>query len=244
MIDSGASLEWINYLEQKAEGVLRYEATLRANYLRQKKIKTIGDLLKTSMEASKFELKSDEFELNTDEEKIAFLKVVLAWNLENKQISADENDFIHLKNEQIFDSPIGTVTVVYRTVIQELLQFFLDRFIGDKGMQRVSEVEAKLEARFKPIKAARLLSMWLYIQRFGSQKAKEKFGARTYYYAKSDMKKADVSLAELDDNVIKLSPGFFQEFKPRVPSSFVTNTYDDFRDGDNLLNLPNRKSAG
>lgn len=244
LLDSGASLEWINYVEQKAEGVLRYEATLRANYLRQRKITTIHDLLKTSFNASKFELNAIDSELETVEEKLSFLKKIVAWNVESKKLIGDEDGYLHFHDGQKFDSPFGTVTCIRRTVIQELLQFFLNKFVGDKGMQLVSEVEAKLEAKFKPIKAARLLSMWLYVQRFGSQKAKEKFGDRTYYYAKADMKKADVSLVELDENVIKLSPGFFQEFKPQVPSDYVTNRYDDFRDGDNLLNLRDRKSVG
>ena len=244
LVDSGASLEWVNYVEQKAEGILRYEATLRANYLRQRKIKTITDLLKTSFTASKFRFHTDDIELKTVEEQMSFLTAVIQWNLANKKVVADEKGLLHLKDNQVLDSPLGSITVIQRTVIQELLQFFLNKFVGDKGMQLVSEVEAKLEAKFKPIKAARLLSMWLYVQRFGSQKAKEKFGARTYYYAKADMKKADVSLVELDENVIKLSPGFFQEFKPQVPSDYVTNRYDDFRDGDNLLNLRDRKSVG
>lgn len=237
LLKDGASLEWVNYLEQKSQGVLRYEATLRSQYLKEKGISSINQLLSVSFNASKFSLEAESIELQTDDEKIVFFLEITRHNVQSGHLRADGDGMVVLKNGQVLDSPIGRVKILTRTMTDELLQYFLDKFVGDKGMQLVSEVESKLNETYKPIKAARLMSFWLYVQRFGSDKAREAFGKRTFYYAKSDLKRAGVSLVEQHENVIKLSPGFFQDFKLEVPSQFVTNEYDDFRDGDNLLNF-------
>lgn len=243
LIKDGASLEWVNYLEQKADGVLRYEATLRSQYLKQKGIQSINDLLNISMNASKFQLDSDSVERKTEQEKTYLWKQIVLYNVQSGALKPDGDDLlVRFKDGQVFTSPFGSFTVLTKTVTDELLQYFLDKFVGDKGMQLASEVEAKLNEVYRPVKAARLMSFWLYVQRFGSDKAKESFGKRTYYYSRSDLKKAGVSLVEMSDNVVKLSPGFFQDFKLEVPSRFVTNEFDDFRDGQNLLNF--KQSVG
>lgn len=237
LLKDNASLEWVNYLEHKAQGVLRYEATLRSQYLKQKGITSINQLVAPSFKASKFSLDTDLIELENTESKVALLISILRHGHESGNLKADEDSRVRLSHDQVLESPFGKARVVIRTVTEELLQYFLDKFVGDKGMQLVSEVEAKLNEAYKPIKAARLMSFWLYVQRFGSDKARDAFGKRTYYYSKSDLKKAGVSLVEQHENVIQLSPGFFQDFKLETPSQFVTNEYDDFRDGDNLLNF-------
>lgn len=237
LLKESASLEWVNYLEQKSQGVLRYEATLRSQYLKQKEITSINQLLSTSLNASKISLETDSAEIETVENKVELLSLIIRHSLESGNLRLDGDGRVHFSHGQVLDSPLGRAKMVMRTVTDELLQYFLDKFVGDKGMQLVSEVESKLNEAYKPIKAARLMSFWLYVQRFGSDKARDAFGKRTYYYSKSDLKKAGVSLVEQHENVIQLSPGFFQDFKLEVPSQFTTNEYDEFRDGDNLLNF-------
>lgn len=238
LLKDKAAYEWVNYLEQKADGILRYEATLRSQYLKQRGIRSIKDLLKFSMSASRFQLNCDFDEPKTEEEKVAFWTQIILYNVQAGKLKPEADDLtIPLRNGQVVTSPFGSFTFFKRTLTDELLQYFLDKFVGDKGMQLASEVEAKLNEVYRPVKAARLMSFWLYVQRFGSDKAKESFGKRTYYYSKSDLRKAGVSLVEMNDNVIRLSPGFFQDFKLEVPSKFVTNEFDDFRDGQNILNF-------
>jgi hypothetical protein len=120
-----------------------------------------------------------------------------------------------------------------------ILQYLLTKFLGvNPGMQHTDEVEALLNDAFKPVKAARLMGMWLYVQRFGTDRAKEAFGHNSYYVARRDMKKAGVSLIEPPKNVVRLEPKFWDKFKVQVPSEFVVNKVDDFRNSGNVLNLP------
>lgn len=121
-----------------------------------------------------------------------------------------------------------------------IAQYLLTKFVGENaGMQRADEVESKLMETYKPVKAARLVSFWLYVQKFGSAKAKEIFGKNSYYVAKADMKKAGVTLIEppSGDNITVLDRDFIQQFKMEIPSQFVTNKVDDFRDSGNVLNF-------
>jgi hypothetical protein len=111
-------------------------------------------------------------------------------------------------------------------------------------MQTVDEVEAKLASVYKPVKATRLTGLWLYVQKFGTAKAKATLGDRPYYRAKADLKKAGVSLVEPPSNVIHVDRDFFQNFRFEVPSRFVTNRVDNFRNSENLLNLTKSDRTG
>lgn len=122
----------------------------------------------------------------------------------------------------------------------DLLQYFLGRFLGgNRGMDSADQVEIKLLNKFKQVKAARLTSFWLYVQKFGSEKAKQVFGNDSYYASKRDLKAADVSLIE-PPKLVLVDKDFIQSFKFELPSPHVTNIVDDFRDSDNILNLPIR----
>ena len=135
-------------------------------------------------------------------------------------------------------------TVRRRDNPTEILQYFLERFIGEHGMQPIDEIETKLLEIYKPVKAARLLSFWLYIQRLGTEKAKEMFGHNFYYVAKRDLKKAGIGLVEATNTAITLKPDFIRTFKLQVPSQHVTNRFDDFPDHDNILNFVPRPTSG
>jgi hypothetical protein len=120
----------------------------------------------------------------------------------------------------------------------KVLETFLTKFLGENpAMQHVDLVQSSLLAAYKPVKAARLVSMWLYVQRFGTVRTKEDFGHDSYYYAKREMKKAGVSLIEPPENVTTIDGDFLRAFKMAVPSPYVTNKFDDYRDTENVLNF-------
>jgi hypothetical protein len=105
-------------------------------------------------------------------------------------------------------------------------------------MLQADQVESKLLEAYKPVKAARLMSFWLYVQRFGSARAKEAFGKNSYYVSKGDMKKAGITLLEPPTgNVTVLEADFLRRFRMQIPSDDVTNQYDDHRDTVNVLNF-------
>jgi len=121
----------------------------------------------------------------------------------------------------------------------EVLQYFIRKFMGENvGMERPDEVKARLMQLYKPVKAGRLVSFWLYVQRFGDKDAKEVFGEDSYYASKRDLKKAGISLVEMPNKKNNVEQDFLDKFRVQVPSEYVVNKEDNYRDGDNILNLP------
>ncbi len=263
LLKAGASLDWINHLETKASGVLRYESTLRRMYLERQGIRTVEDLAKTAFQAVWHEGSEPAIA-----DRPAVMLALMALHLKQRNglkdneiwpwVLSHKDDGEALADGQVITSPRMTVNAVGRVIEfqgggftfkkrdnpTDILKYFLTKFVGeDPAMQHVDEVEAKLLAAYKPVKAARLVSTWLYVQRFGTAKTKEAFGERSYYYSKAEMKKAGVSFVEKPKNVTEIDGTFLRSFKMQVPSQYVTNSEDDFRDSDNLLNLIPRVSV-
>lgn len=254
LLKSKASLEWINHCEELATGVLRVEATLRRKYLERQGIQTVSDLLSPAVEYL-FDPDSypEDYDFNS-----AIMAIIDYTMLQHEEDEDWSYITEYAENGQRFNAPEGYEIEIrsrkgvihYRHtgdgfILSKrdrptaILQYLLTKFLGQNpGMQQADEVETKLNTVFKPVKAARLMSMWLYVQRFGTKKAKEAFGHNSYYVARRDMKKAGVSLIEPPKNVIVREANFWQKFKVEVPNEFVTNRVDDFRDGGNILNLP------
>jgi hypothetical protein len=139
----------------------------------------------------------------------------------------------------------GVIAFKNRDNPTAIIQFLLTKFVGENaGMQRADQVESKLLETYKPVKAARLVSFWLYVQKFGSAKAREIFGKNSYYTSKAEMKKAGVTLIEppSGNNVTVLDKDFMGQFVMKIPSEFVTNRVDDFRTEGNVLNFVPRVS--
>lgn len=254
LLKSNASLEWIDYCESIADGVLRVEATLRSRYLKRQNIRTVSDL--TNLD--KLIEWVDGNIPNTEEERLKALFAITVFHLhECKDDGKTEHPLyngltlicpsidVELGGQK-FSYEGGTVIYRERPVPFSILQNFITRFIGENaGMQRVDEIQAKLSQTYKPVKAARLMSFWLYVQRFGSERAKEDFGKRSYYASKRDLKTAGISLIEppSGNNITILDRDFMQNFKLEVPSEFVTNSVDDFRDSENVLNFVPKMSG-
>lgn len=278
MLKSNAALEWVNHCEAIADGVLRFEATLRQKYLRRQKIVTVGDLTRSVEYVEWLESSPPDNDLLR---AIIFMKVL--GDYMQSQIPSDPKeavpfllsqierggDAINLKtgtniqfdgfrlNEIHKSSISGLVSelppdlrnfevepgcVGYRIEdkLTSISRRLLIKFIGENAcMQRIDEIETKLMQVYKPVKAARLVSFWLYVQRFGSVKAKDVFGKRSYYYTKGELKKAGISLIEppSGNNITVLDKDFMQQFRLEIPSQFVTNKFDDFRNSSNVLNF-------
>lgn len=267
-----ASPDWISYLEKKAAGVLRVEATLRRQYLRVKGVHTVSDLATSTID---FAVSED---WPPDKDGVNALALLCHRYTQQHSLNLDtvENGFIMTEPSDGFclmllnenddlvtylestdrspvDAPVkGTVwhysytgksVIINRRHFSESsLQFFLNKFLGGcPGMQEVDQVRSKLSEHYKPVKTARLTAFWLYVRRFGTNEAKNNFGHNSYYVSKRDLKKAGVSLFEPADNIIPIDKDFMAAFKMKVPSEYVVNKVDDFRDGDNLLNLPVNK---
>jgi len=282
MLKSKASLEWINHLETLADGVLRFEATLRHQYLKRQGIRTVRDLACPVHYVEWVEGTPPETEIGR-EYAIAFASWLhfnpdpagegfFSWlGSDNSPLNEQAAKTLYsgltlpVKGFKLSDSTLDSQTIkTARTGLgvdevtdgviafknrdnpTAIIQFLLAKFIGENaGMQQVDQVKTKLMEVYKPVKAARLVSFWLYIQRFGSAEAKELFGERSYYASKSDMKKAGVSLIEppSGNNVTVIDRDFMRDFRLEVPSQFATNKVDDFRNSGNLLNLVPRLSS-
>lgn len=253
LVKAGAELEWVNYLESLADGVLRCEATLRRKYLKVAKLLTVGDLLQPLKR-----LHWDDAVVQASDglpSQLLMVLVLSGWSqLNGIDLSYNLENGIEtpLRDGQYFsmppcDVPLGDIAYhhpgggfTYREEnrLVVLLNGFIQKFIGGGArMQEANEVRAKLLESYKPVKAARLISVWLYVQRFGSESAKQTFGDNSYYRAKRELKQAGISLIENRKSITVVDESFFKEFNLSVPSEHVTNAHDDFRDSGNILNF-------
>jgi len=80
-----ATKEWINHLEHKAHGVLRYEATLRRKYLERQNIKTIADLTRPLIE-----LELDQELTSNGEDPFLIVQRVLDCNHDELETESDQ----------------------------------------------------------------------------------------------------------------------------------------------------------
>lgn len=254
LLKSNASLEWINYCESIADGVLRFEATLRQKYLKRQNIHTISDLIAP---IRLFEWINGSIPQTKEEEMIAIFAVSNFYLHQNQNDSKTEHllhDGLTMTapavdielNGQFLRYDGGSAIYRERDRTTSVLQYFITKFVGENtGMQRVDEIQTKLSEAYKPVKAARLMSFWLYVQRFGSDRAREDFGRDSYYYSRRELKKAGISLIEPPSgkNITILDRDFMQNFRLEVPSIHVTNKVDDFRDSENVLNFVPKMSG-
>lgn len=248
LLKGKALLEWIECLEGKATGVIRFEATLRQKFLSRKGIKTVGDLAR-DLEQIHWELEAEVEDFN---EHIAFYTVMKYQGTKLEGFTGDARHLYltHLKNGARFSAPPHSVslpgksfyfpgggfTYLVKDNCTALLEYFLEKFIGkNQGMDQVGQVRAKLLQVYNSNKATRLLGFWLHIQKLGIEDAKQMYTKPTFYRNKADLKKADISLIEtvLTTN---LDEEFVESFKFKIPSNHCTNQYDDFKNHSNLLN--------
>jgi hypothetical protein len=255
---SKASIEWMNHLEDLADGVLRCEATLRRKWLKNNGFLTVADLLKPVKQIHwDFPLAESEgfvwekslaaclmhwtqergFDINQN------LKKLTETSLENGDyFAAPPSDW--KIGDEIYHHNGGGFT--FRVIDRKAkhLEEFIEKYLGKElTMLEANQVQAKLLASYKPVKAARLVSLWLYVQKFGSQQAKQTFGENSYYRSKRELKQAGVSLLEAQSLITTIDDDFLKKFAPLVPSPHVVNRVDDFREKGNVLNFVPRTSG-
>jgi Phage replication protein CRI len=247
-----ASIEWMTHLEDLANAVLRFEVTLRRQWLKKHDLVTVEDLLATE------NFMIWDSSLTETDGFIPELSGLLCLNLlaakcrdSGVELSLTDGQYVFapsgtvtveasdLVPEQVnYIHPGGGFTVKAESKIESLLQEFLDKFLGKEvKMLEANQVEAKLLEVYKPVKAARLVSLWLYVQRFGTERAKQTFGENSYYRSKREFKQAGISLIEANQVVTKVDSEFLRNFSLAVPSPHVVNLHDDFRDKANVLNF-------
>jgi hypothetical protein len=263
MVKAKTDVAWINHCEDLADGALRVEATLRRQYLKINGINTVSDLTRSIQQYEWLEGAMPE----SEEDQLATIYTAVSLKLIEKGvdinavINGTSDSSTPLEDGMEFPVPPfqldlngvlydraepTTLTFRKRDNLVAILQYFLTKFVGDQaGMQTVDEVQLKLMEVYKPVKAARLVSIWLYVQRFSSAEAREIFGRQSFDYSKREMKKAGVTLIEPPSakTITVIERDFFQNFKLEVPSEHVTNKVDDFRNSSNVLNFVPRMSG-
>lgn len=277
LLKQNAALEWIDYCEDIADGVLRFEVTLRGKYLKRQNIRSVRDLVRpfeviewvegdipmneVVKEIAISKVLCDHVASQLPSDPKAFIELVVPQLLGENPLTATLKDGVNISFDaftlntssviapmvrrlpvELQTARIEAGVIIYRKWdrLTMMARSFLVKFVGEcAGMQRVDEIEAKLMEAYKPVKAARLVSFWLYVQRFGSAKAKETFGRDSYYYSARELKKAGISLIEppSGNNITVLDQSFMQQFRMEIPSQFAVNQVDDFRDSGNILNF-------
>lgn len=257
LIKAGAKLEWVNHLEKLATGVLRCEATLRRKYLVRTGLRTIGDLIQQEKKVE-FQLNSELVAVDgheiSEQEKLGVL--TCGFLLYQKTQGFDVVENIHngvetpIKDGLSITAKAGTVHVIgneynfpggtmhFKFVDKPvaLLQGFLAKYVGlNRGMDEVGKVQEKLLAKYSRDKALRLMGFYLSVIKLGVAEVKSLYSERVYYRNKADLKAAEVSLLE-PEYTVDLDQEFIDNFKFEIPSNYVTNRFDDFRDSANLLN--------
>jgi hypothetical protein len=120
-----------------------------------------------------------------------------------------------------------------------ILNYFLTKFLGDeRAMNSAKKVEVRLVEVYKRSKALRLVTFWLYVRNFGTEQAKASFGKDSFYRSRRELGKAGISLLGPPRTALGSNITFLEDFRLDVPSPFATNVLDDYRDSENVLNLP------
>lgn len=258
LLKGKCSLEWLNQLEAWAQGVLRAEVLLRRRYLRRNSISTVADLLEPvgfiewltprpndeRMREALFELIQRHLVYESKGQPVVLEDgAVLSLppcQIEYKEVFIEPET--NRVNHTVKSVDFPMTQVVHHLVDRPLwlMQYFLKKFVGEEtAMQDIEKIHELLLQTYKPTKAARLLSFWLFVQRLGTAKARQNFGDNSYYYNRKELRKAGVSLVEPPDlKVVSISDRrFLENFRLEVPSEYVTNKHDNFRDHANVLNF-------
>ena len=258
-----ANPEWIEHLEEKAKGVVRFEITGKPKLLRNLGIVTVADLMGHVLT---FEVSPDllawaktvkngrggPLDSIADTPKVIEHVLMIAaleghlelnekleFSFANGQILSFPEMISPPMNDQGDRSriPGGEVRVSWQLKTEHVLQTYLGKLVGNGDMSMADQALEKLQAAYKSNKAAKLMGIWVLISRFTVSEVKEMLGKSAYYRAVADLKAAGVPLMEQAGVLIKPEESFFNNFRMEVPSEHVVNHCDDFRDGDNLLNL-------
>lgn len=259
LVKAKASLEWVNWLESIADGVLRYEVTLRRQYLKKYGFNTVDNLLHPKQEI----IWDESLSSSPDFVPEIALSICLRYFRKDSSLSAQQvidaglpqtpitdgmnltaPEGVYIVGNQLYHHAGGGLTFSVQDPLIRLLQGFIDRFLGSEvKMQEANQVKAKLLEFYKPVKAARLVSLWLYVQRFGTAEAKATFGRDSFDRSRRDLRAAGISMIEAQQLRTEIDSEFLRNMALTVPSLHAVNQVDDFRGKENVLNFVPRTSG-
>lgn len=251
----------INFRKRLATGILRFEVTLRRQWLKRNGISTVANLVQPK---HWIEVDKDLIEKLTPFYRPELtIAAIGAYYLTQKSESGEivlfqptsietpvtDGLYVYAPEMEMdiggihYKHPSGGMTFrVVENVVQNILREMLEKMVGkDAAMGIADKVREKLLQAYKPVTAANLTAFWLYVQKFGSESAKEVYGKDAFYYKKRQLQKAGVSLLEQKENTI-LMKDFFSQFSMSIPSEYIGNSCDDERDSINVLNIVPRLS--
>lgn len=245
LIGQNEPLEWIEWLESEARGLLRFEVTLKRQWLRVNDVGTIGKLLEP-VTVAYFSCG----EPRDEEEHAAWLNIVAhhelaTYGFTHLSFEVDATGVINpperlqhpIKigeplqiprstlnfNGKDYEFPGGTVEIQVVNRAKLIAQMMIARFTG--GVEKMSDSRKVIEIlqdNLKPRNAADLAAFWTFVQTYGSNRAKELYGKDKFYRMRKQLLDHDISLIEPPPaDVIKLS-----DFRFRVPSDLAINKVD------------------
>lgn len=266
LIKAKANPDWVQHYEEKSKGIVRFEITGRKKFLERQGITTVKDLLgdiavyhvspelgQWIKERTDWSRKAGKL-ANGPEDEIAVTNLLIAFlssvgvfeknddgrpvldidvKYETPEITAQNGDIL----------PAGYIGIEVMPVVIRILKTYLSKLVGSGDMSMADQVLEKLQATYSGAKPGRLMATWTLIQKMGSEVTKNAMGHDAYYRDLRELRKAGVSIMEQVDGLIKVEDSFFKNFKLEIPSDHVVNQYDDFRDGDNLLNLSDYRAG-
>jgi hypothetical protein len=260
MLKAGANPDWVNHLEEMSKGVVRFEITGKRKFLQRLNITTVGDLrgkaliqhispelhewIKSQVNRSK---KAGKL-ANGPETEEAVIDTLMTMMAAMGQIELSGEDgykvtpgmTVMIPSIDIpsgLSIPEGCIKFETQPIVDYILKTYLRKLVGNGDMSMADEVLAKLQSAYPGAKGGRLMGTWTMVQKMGSKVVMEAMGRDAYYRDLRDMKAVDVFIMEQVDGLVKVGDGFFKNYKIEIPSPHVVNQYDDYRDGDNLLNL-------
>lgn len=245
----------IRFREHLANGILRFEVTLRQKWLKRNGIQTVADVLKP--------IRRMEFDPDLEKALMPFFNPVVTascilslsrehisklpgWDIESAGgIVLKNGDYFSLPpgeygyGEHRYKHPGGGFTMrIIDNPVQNILQNMLEKMVGkDAQIALADRVKQKLGETYKPATAANLTAFWLFVQRFGSEEAMTTYGRDAFYYKRRQLRKAQISLLENRENSVVVGKSFFNDFKLAIPSDYPSNVVDDNRDSRSVLNL-------
>ncbi|AFY59260.1 Phage replication protein CRI (plasmid) [Rivularia sp. PCC 7116] len=262
MVKANYKYEWINWIEERSEGVLRYEATLRRVYLKRNGIDTVKDLKtdKTFLTWNdKFCELNDHIKDDDEVKRLGCVFLIMNYHLRQQGKTLDDvNNNLKagvgtpLVNGVLYEAPPLTTTTNNGMVLihkgggfiynrestpEHFLNLFLNKYIGkNRTMDNADLVELKLKQKYKRNKAAHLMGFWLYVERKGMAEAQESYGKTAYYDARKAIYDAGCNFIT-PPMITDLDGNKLQNFALKLNNPYVVNKEDDNRDSCNLLNL-------
>lgn len=259
MIKAKANPDWVKRYEEKSKGIVRFEITGKKKFLERQGITTVKDLLgdigiyhispelgQWIRSKANWSHKSGKLANGPEDEQTVLnllISMLSGFGIfergdDGRPILDGETLYkipeITMPNNDVI--PSGHIGIEAMPVVTYILKTYLNKLVGSGDMSLADQAFEKLKAHYKTNKATKLMGIWTLISRFSADEIKESMGKTAYYRAIAEIKAAGVPILEQTGILIKPEDEFFKTFKLEIPSPYVVNQYDDWPDGENVLN--------